>query len=759
MLKWFPWRFIVQRLAKRQGFLDPLSLISQFQRFAQPSEVAVPVEILRLAAILYARGLMNSQAIQHNLDWVWPFWVERQFDPHDPAFIPRAFSVSHMNLTHRNWTAVGIPGCSQYSLVDPAGLVTPCFDSWSIDSWIILESGGGLVPSRLRSVSQKLLLNGNLAILTEANDSSAYLSSRVEMVGDAAFPVCRIQIQASANTKAWCVISLRPYNPEGVSFVNQIELLDQQYGWKVNKKDFVYLNQKPERLGFSDYRQGDVYHFLPLLPQGNPQEKISCDVGLATAAAVYELQPSKKREILIEIPLKGDYGDSGSTFKTVSRGDEIWQEEMKGASSLKIPDAQFQFLYDAALKSIVLHAPHEVYPGPYTYKHFWFRDAAFILHAMLCAGLFKKAEKVIDESFFSRQNPFGYFHSQDGEWDSNGQVLWILKRFCELTRNYPKAAWKNPIENAAKWIQRKREREDLEKPHAGLFPAGFSAEHLGPNDYYYWDDFWGVAGLAAASYFSEYYERRDLAVSFQNQSIRFMACIEESLKKVQKRLGHLAMPASPYRRMDTGAIGSLAVGYPLELWKPHDPRLMSSIEYLMKECFVDGGFFHDMSHSGVNPYLTLHIAQILLRAGDPRYYQVMKAVADFASPTGQWPEAIHPKTRGGCMGDGQHIWASAEWVLMIRNCFVREEKDSLILFSGIPSSWLETGEEIYFGQAFTKFGNVRLTAKQDKGKIRFSWEGKWFSAEPKIEIHLPGHEKIMIEKNQTQAEIPSAARA
>ena len=175
----------------------------------------------------------------------------------------------------------------------------------------------------------------------------------------------------------------------------------------------------------------------------------------------------------------------------------------------------------------------------------------------------------------------------------------------------------------------------------------------------------------------------------------------------------------------------------------------------MKECFVDGGFFHDMSHSGVNPYLTLHIAQILLRAGDPRYYQVMKAVADFASPTGQWPEAIHPKTRGGCMGDGQHIWASAEWVLMIRNCFVREEKERLVLFSGIPSSWLETSEEIYFGPAFTKFGNVRLTAKQDKGKTRFSWEGKWFSAEPEIEIHLPGHEKMMIEKNQNQIEIAS----
>ena len=38
---------------------------------------------------------------------------------------------------------------------------------------------------------------------------------------------------------------------------------------------------------------------------------------------------------------------------------------------------------------------------------------------------------------------------------------------------------------------------------------------------------------------------------------------------------------------------------------------------------------------------------------DPRYLELMDTVASLASPTGQWPEAIHPRTLGGCMGDGQ----------------------------------------------------------------------------------------------------------
>ena len=123
--KWFPWRFLVKRVARKKGFLDPIDFISKLQHFGQPSEVALPIEIMRLAAVLMARGSLNVLAIQHNLDWNWPFWVVRQFNPHDIAFIPRAFSLTHINLTHRNWTAVGVPDFPNYPIVDPRGLVTP----------------------------------------------------------------------------------------------------------------------------------------------------------------------------------------------------------------------------------------------------------------------------------------------------------------------------------------------------------------------------------------------------------------------------------------------------------------------------------------------------------------------------------------------------------------------------------------------------------------------------------------------------------
>ena len=125
MFKHLPWRQILTRIAKSHQFVDPVRLLSRLEKFAQPSEIAEPIELLRAGAEFHARGLMNTKAIQHNLDWVWPFWVHSQFNPEDKAFLPRAFSITHVNLTHRNWTAVGIPDCNAIPIVDPRGLVTP----------------------------------------------------------------------------------------------------------------------------------------------------------------------------------------------------------------------------------------------------------------------------------------------------------------------------------------------------------------------------------------------------------------------------------------------------------------------------------------------------------------------------------------------------------------------------------------------------------------------------------------------------------
>ncbi|WNZ54628.1 hypothetical protein QT397_17255 [Microbulbifer sp. MKSA007] len=247
----------------------------------------------------------------------------------------------------------------------------------------------------------------------------------------------------------------------------------------------------------------------------------------------------------------------------------------------------------------------------------------------------------------------------------------------------------------------------------------------------------------------------DNAHRFNTAASDFQSTIDQSLQDAQDRLGRPAMPASPNRRLDAGAVGSIAAGYPLQLYPPEDPRLVDLAEYLMEKCFVSGGFFQDMIHSGINAYLTLHIAQVLLRAGDARCIDLMRSVAELASPTGQWPEAIHPHSLGGCMGDGQHAWAAAEWVAMQRNCFVREEQDALVLISGLPPEWLkgtDSDQPIRFGPAPTRFGLVTLEI-QPGSTPTVSWAADWHGKPPPIAIKAIGFRPVLITDESQSAEL------
>ncbi|NLE00175.1 MAG: hypothetical protein GX640_09900, partial [Fibrobacter sp.] len=420
LFKWVPWKLFIKYLALSKGFIDPVLLLSKFNQFAQPSEVWAPIELLRAGAVLHARGLINSQVIQHNLDWVWPYWAERQFDPLDNSFIPRAFSMTQINLTHRNWTATGIPGYQEFVVVDPSGLVMPFFDSFSIDFWVILADGRVLVPSRLKNPRQRLDYNGALKIITEHNYCGIDLSSTVQPILRNGIPACRIDVRATVPVKGWLVVSLRPYNMEGISFIHRIELFNSLKAWRVEKSRMVFFERAPQYYRFSNYKSGDVFHKVQ--SDCRPTQKsINCTIGMATAMIGYQALPSEVCEATLYIPFEKSrkYQQVFSSDKTAA---VIWEEARSGSSKFHIPYSNFEFLYNAALQTVLLHTPRESYAGPYTYKRFWFRDAAFIVNALLCAGLEDRAERIIN-TFFQHQQPSGYFLSQDGEWDSNGQAL------------------------------------------------------------------------------------------------------------------------------------------------------------------------------------------------------------------------------------------------------------------------------------------------------------------------------------------------
>jgi GH15 family glucan-1,4-alpha-glucosidase len=717
MFRWFPVRYFLSKIAKSQGFLDPILLTSKLQKLAEPSEISEPIELLRAGAIFHARGLVNAKVLQQNLDWIWPYWVQRQFNPYDKSFLPRAFSITHVNLTHRNWTAVGIPGIDHYPIVDPRGMITPHFDGCSID-FLVEDDKDSIIPAKEKKVSQTLDVEDNLHIQTEFEKQKLSFCSDTYVKVEDQTPFCIVKVKAKCKEKGKLSLLIRPVNPEGISFIHSLEINHKDV--YVDNSDFLTLDKAPHSSVLLNYKEGDS-----ALAQ-NTQEirnKVKCDIGLANLSLRYNF--NKEIELKLKIPLvksENFFMEKAKEFlKLEQHNYKKWSEFTKEMTTLKTADKKINFLFKAAAKNTLLMSPKEVFPGPYTYKRFWFRDAVFILNAIISLNMLSKAREILDE-FPKKQRGDGYFLSQEGEWDSNGQVLWIYFRYYQVSKEKLTKEDLEAIPKGARWIIQKRNKTDNSST-SGLMPAGFSAEHFGVNDNYYWDSMFSAYGLlCAGELLKEHSCNQDEAELFIKEGKSLKKAIEKSIDK-RKKITKGAVATSAHRRMDSAAVGSLAGLYPLDLFENDDKRFVKTAKYLRDNCFFEGGFFQDMIHSGINAYLSLHVAQVFLKAGfRDEFIKILERVKELATSTGQWPEAIHPITKGGCMGDGEHIWATAEWIMAIKNAFIIEQDNKVILFRGVPKSWLIEDKQLCLNNIATSFGVINLKSTLKNGKLKVAIE-------------------------------------
>jgi hypothetical protein len=92
------------------------------------------------------------------------------------------------------------------------------------------------------------------------------------------------------------------------------------------------------------------------------------------------------------------------------------------------------------------------------------------------------------------------------------------------------------------------------------------------------------------------------------------------------------------------------------------------------------------------------------------------------------------------MGDGQHGWAIAEWLMLLRNFFVMEEEGALRIGLGVLPEWLETMTLLSYGPTLTPYGRVSVEIEGQKETARVSLTAKWSGdARPAVTACLPGY--------------------
>ncbi len=724
---------------------DAVRHLTTLRHIGEPPELALPREMMPVASRTLFQALRSRAAAQITPDWVGPFWLERQLDPASPAFVPRGPLPFLTNVTYRNWTAIGTLDGRREAIVDPRGLVTPPDGGWSLDWWIGADDRWHL-PSREVAVRQRLLDASPVvetAMSIPAGDAVARAYAARRSSAEGGGEVVVVEVENRSRAPVALALAVRPYTPEGVGVIERIDLTGSTVA--VDGRPALVLPRVPARVAGSTLRGGDS---AAVVTSGGAAERwrgpVRDPAGLAQAAFVFPLAHGATFRAVI--PLDAEPVPAASTFPAVLPPAEAvaagWRAQADRGMRLTLPDERLAEAVAANRRFLLLaHDGDEITPGPATYHRFWFRDAAYMLGALDRYGYHDEVTRVVT-SYPGRQRPDGFFWSQRDEWDANGAALVTLAEHWQLGRDLELArALAEPVALAAQWIEHARRSGRGDADVAGLLPPGRSAEHLGPVDHYYWDDFWGVAGLRAAGRLLDAAGQPEAAADARTFAAAMWSDVEKALARTADRLGTEAIPAGPRRGLDSGMVGTLAACAPLGLLAAGDPRMVATVEALRERFTAAEGraLFHGITHTGLSTYLTLQLAAVELRAGDRRCLDRLAWLLEVASPTWTWPEAVHPHLGGGCMGDGHHGWAGADLLSFVRDLLVREDEGAhqgIVLASMVPEAWFGQGWEVH--DAPTAHGHVSYAVRWHGDRVALLWEVEPHEGHGPVRLTAPG---------------------
>jgi len=732
-------------MIRRFGIRRMWRYLKVVKNLGKPNAAIVPSELIPDGIRMMSRGVVNFVTFHLLHRWVLPWWVVRQLDPDDPSYLPRGMNLAWTNAGHRNWTAVGPLGGQHEAIVDPRGAVMVWHDGPSYEFWASADGHTWTFPSIASAVIQAVDPSSG-SVITKFSASALEIETSVWGAWHGDQEIIRLDARALNRgplpCKAALAFALRPFNVEGIAPVHSLSIDGGQV--VVDGSSACSAQSTPSRFVLSRYADGDVASQLSC---PSHEAMVQCPAGLAAGALIYEreLPPGEDytvRVALTSAPRAATVPPPAATdsFGPDAEIRETWRSNLACGTQFQLPPQTLRDCTKANLSYLLLFDDGDtICPGPYTYHTYWFRDSAYLINALDAWGFHERAKQKL-LNYPQRQQRDGFFRSQNGEWDSNGQAIWTIVQHCRWTGDKALLRQQYPaIKKGADWIIGKRMMTRTgEQPHWGLLPAGFSAEHLGPSDHYFWDNFWGLAGLRDAAQAASWLNYPSDAASLRYAYDSYRRDIDRVIHYEAQRLKMDVIPAAPGRHWDGGAIGGVAAHYPTGLYAADDHLLMGTVEHLLSDFSWKGLYRHEIVHSGVNIYLSCQLAQCLLGRRDPRVWAMVDAMLAAATPTWTWPEAIHPRTGGGAMGDGHHGWAIADWLLLIRTLLVTEEGNGLVLLPVPRANWPDEQAAIGIEQGATFFGPVSFAAQWDKGALELEWSSQWRSDPGYIEIALPG---------------------
>ena len=650
------------------------------------------------------------------------------------ADYPRGWFPRYWYREQSYWTPVGSPEGRRRALINEEGMVEVDEAGFSLEPF--LQIGGKLVTWADAEIHISQVEDGAPLPEVHWKTDGLRLTIRpwVEGAGeDLNLRVTyRLEIDSESEQEVKLAVAVRPYqvNPPWQAFrnlggrcpIHRISCDDD--GFTVGGRR-VNANRPADSHGATAFEEGGVVEYLSrgVMP---PRTVVVDDSGLASGAIAWKI-PNDQAVFEVTISVPFFQPANTPTEHGWNNTHAHWQKVL-GAVKWEVPGSAreaFACFHTAAAHILINRDGPAIQPGPRRYTRSWVRDCVIMGAALAKAGLTHALRDfLIWYVQFQRDDGFiPCVVDRDGvdplvEHDSHGQFLWGIREVFRADGDMAfLETMRTPIRRAADYLVSLRAERMTEIYQTGEHSACFgllpeSASHegyLAHPVHSYWDDFWGVRGLEAASDLAESLGMTNDENRWNEEAKEFCDDVIRSMDKVieTKQLNYI--PGSvEWADFDPTATSNAIAMLDFADALPAGPL------HQMLETYLDG---FRRRHNGEMPWnnytaYEIRIISAFVRLGKrDEAHELLDFFLSDRRPRqwNQWPEISWRDPRApGHLGDVPHTWIAAEYLLALASMVAseRDHTSSMVLAAGLSWAWISQENGVGVQGLPTQFGKL-----------------------------------------------------
>lgn len=728
-----PWGYSIFEFKIYPSDKTSVSELSEFEKFDLNSTLKQMAESAKLT-----KGPIDYYKIRANISpaGYYPKWISNK----------QAY-----------WTVVGTRNSFKDSLIAEDGMINSHMKGFSLMPYLYLN--GKLITAEDVSITQALEDDYLPIPSVTWKFQGVTFNQRIFDYGKKEEPDLYIEYdfknEDSKEIGGKLYLTIRPFdvNPPwmygGETDIYSLKKDNNTGAIDINDEDSLLPLMKADAFGAVAYQQGDI---IDLISKGElpSEQKVVDKSGFASGALEYnfKLLPQEEKKFLFVVSFNKnkDFGKitENQFFANLKETKNIWQKDLNSIK-IKIPEKKLIEAMKSNLAYILINKDGpSLQPGPRNYAKSWIRDGSVMAAALLRTGYFNEVKEYIRwvAKYQKECGEIPAILNTDGstpdfckdwiEYDSQGEFVFTVGEYYRFTndKEFLKEIFPSVLK-ALKFLEELRAQMLSDKykgtAYYGILPKSHSHEgYLGNPQQSLWDDFWALKGWKDGQMIAQALGKKDLIPWMKKEEQGLRENLLKDIESVQSQKNISYIPASIGLGDFDPTSTSVSVWPTGEyLYLPQD-ELVNTLDRYYKEVFLPR-LTHALEYGYVPYEIRTANAYVILGQKKKCLTMLRYFLTDMRPKEwNHWAEVVLPGYREPkYVGDMPHSWIGAIYINTVRNIFVHEKNNKLILGSGIDEKWLSDEGGVSIENFPTYYGGINYTVKkEDDDTLRIKISGK-----------------------------------